>query len=548
VRRVPVVPAVVVVLVVVVLAGLVGPGAISPVGAQLPEYRAPVPGPVVSPFSLPPQPWMAGNRGVDYDPPPGTPVTAAADGEVVFAGSVGGARHVTVRHPDGLRTSYSFLAEVSVTAGQLVQGGEVVGVTGGPVHFGVRDLDGTYLDPAKLLDGTLTATPILVPGTGEGADPLVERRSLLATLGGTGLAAASWAADGLRAGIEGAIQAPIGVVAVAAELGRVLDGLRDCTPASVAVPRPAGRRIAVVVSGFGTGSGGNSAWELPTDVLGYAPADVVRFSYAGGRAPDGAAPPDPSSAGLAGIEQREFTGGDSQQDLRVSADRLAALLAEVSAREPGVPIDVIAHSQGGVVSRLALDRSAREGRVPPAVETLVTLGSPHGGTPPADIVEGLGDSRPGRALLAVGMEVDSFEGLDPGAAAVDQLGESADVLRSVADRPLPAGVAFTSIAARWDLTVPAGRTADAAARHVVVDPTGPLGAFDAHGSLTTSPEAVREVGLAIAGRGPTCEALLDALVDRMASQGIVLSERAVAAALDSVAVADRGLAGAGLGP
>jgi pimeloyl-ACP methyl ester carboxylesterase len=303
----------------------------------------------------------------------------------------------------------------------------------------------------------------------------------------------------------------------------------------------------VVVSGFGTGSGGNSAWELPTTALGYAPADVVRFSYAGGRAPDPAAPAEPSSVGLAGIDQREFTGGDSQQDITLSADRLAALIAEVSAREPGVPIDVIAHSQGGVVSRLALDRSSREGRVP-SVQTLVTLGSPHGGTPPADIVDGLGASRPGRALLEAAMEMDSFEGLDPSAPAVGQLGESAEVLRSVADRPLPDGVRFTSISARWDITVPAGRTADDAAHQVVIDPTGPLDALDAHGSLTTSPEAVREVGLAIAGRAPTCEALVDVVVDRMVSAGIAQSERGMAAVADLVAIADGGLAGSGLGP
>ena len=107
--------------------------------AQAPEYRAPVPGPIVSAFSLPAERWMPGNRGVDYDPPSGTAVTAAADGEVVFAGSVGGTLHVTLRHADGLRTSYSFLAEVSVTTGGRVRQGDVVGVAGGPIHFGVRD-------------------------------------------------------------------------------------------------------------------------------------------------------------------------------------------------------------------------------------------------------------------------------------------------------------------------------------------------------------------------------------------------------------------------
>lgn len=519
-------PAVVAVVIVGIIASVANPGAVRPVEAQALEYRAPVDGPVVSPFSLPPERWMAGNRGVDYDPPPGTAVTAAADGEVAFAGPVGGSLHVTLRHADGLRTSYSFLAGVSVTTGGRVRQGDVVGVAGGPIHFGVRDADGTYLDPAGLLDGTLPATAVLVPGSAEGADLLVERQGLLSTLAGTGLAATTWAVGRAMAGAATVGAASAGLTAAALSLGLSLDQLGDCTPRGVAVPAPQRRRIAVVVSGLGTGSGGNSAWELPTTSLGYAPGDVVRFSYAGGRSPDPAAPLMSSSAGLAGIEQHEFTARDSQQSLTVSADRLAELVAEVAAREPGVAIDVIAHSQGGVVSRMALDGAARAGQLPETVETLVTLGSPHAGAPAADIVDGLEQSLAGQALLEAGTRFGGLEDLDRTAPAGDQLGTGSEELRSVADRSLPAGVRFTSIGARWDLVVPAGHVADAAAREVVVDPSGPLGA---HGALTTSPEAIREVGLAIAGLPPTCQAFGDLLFDRWGSHGVGLTERAIAA-------------------
>ena len=395
----------------------------------------------------------------------------------------------------------------------------------------------------------MTATAVLVPGTGEGADPLAERQSLLSTLSGTGMAAASWLGGRVVAGVDILASVPVGLTVAAVEIGLSLDQFDDCTRSSVAVPEPTRRRIAVVVSGLGTGSGGNSAWELPTSTLGYAPADVVRFSYVGGRSPDPAAPMVASSSGLAGIEQRGFTERDSQQSLTVSADRLADLIAEVAAREPGVPIDVLAHSQGGVVSRLALDGAAGEGRLPGTVETLVTLGSPHAGAPAADIVDGLEQSAVGQTLLDAGTRAGGLEDLDRTAPAPGQLGTRSSELASVADRDLPEGVRFTSIGARWDLVVPAGQVADAAARQVVVDPSGLRGAAGAHGELTTSPDAIREVGLAIAGLPPTCQTSGDRILDWSASRGVGFTERVVAEATTLVPDLDAGgLAATGLGP
>src|SRR4051812_42369634 len=82
-------------------------------------YQPPVDdAPITDPFRPPPEPWAAGNRGVDYGTEPGAPVRAAAAGEVVFAGPVGGSLHVVVLHEDGIRTSYSFLAEADVRRGQ----------------------------------------------------------------------------------------------------------------------------------------------------------------------------------------------------------------------------------------------------------------------------------------------------------------------------------------------------------------------------------------------------------------------------------------------
>src|SRR5690349_10370437 len=74
-------------------------------------YRPPVDAPVVDTFRLPDGPYGAGNRGLEYATSPGDPVRAIGDGLVVFAGPVAGNDAVTVLHPDGLRSSYSYLAE-----------------------------------------------------------------------------------------------------------------------------------------------------------------------------------------------------------------------------------------------------------------------------------------------------------------------------------------------------------------------------------------------------------------------------------------------------
>ena len=107
-RRVAVVVAVVVILVRSASAAAEPTGPSTVTGSPV-AYRPPVGGPIVDPFRPPPHPGAKGNRGVDYQTVPGAPVGAAADGEVVFAGAVGGSLHVVVLHGDGIRTSLSLI-------------------------------------------------------------------------------------------------------------------------------------------------------------------------------------------------------------------------------------------------------------------------------------------------------------------------------------------------------------------------------------------------------------------------------------------------------
>ena len=131
------------------------------------HYVAPVDAPVIDHFRPPACLWCGGNRGIDYGTAAGVPVHAAAGGRVTFAGQVGGDLFVVISHPDGLRTTYGFLGSISVAVGDAVAQGQVVGTTGGPLHFGVRRGD-VYLDPELLLAGA-TMRARLIPSDGSRA-------------------------------------------------------------------------------------------------------------------------------------------------------------------------------------------------------------------------------------------------------------------------------------------------------------------------------------------------------------------------------------------
>lgn len=65
----------------------------------------------------------------------------------------------------------------------------------------------------------------------------------------------------------------------------------------------------------------------------------------------------------------------SQAPIVIQADWLAAYLREIAQRHPGRPINLAAHSAGGVAARMALVRHGKLG-----VSHLITIATPHFGT------------------------------------------------------------------------------------------------------------------------------------------------------------------------
>jgi murein DD-endopeptidase MepM/ murein hydrolase activator NlpD len=94
------------------------------------------------------------HAGVDFGASWGSPIVAAADGQVSAAGWAGGyGRQLRIWHGGGLTTSYSHMSEIVAQPGSYVQAGQLIGYVGssglstGPhLHYEVLK-DGTPVNP-----------------------------------------------------------------------------------------------------------------------------------------------------------------------------------------------------------------------------------------------------------------------------------------------------------------------------------------------------------------------------------------------------------------
>jgi murein DD-endopeptidase MepM/ murein hydrolase activator NlpD len=133
-----------------------------PVGA-MPTFRWPVHGRVISSFGarVNGQP----NDGINVAVPEGTPVKAAEDGVVAYAGNElkGFGNLVLVRHANGYVSAYAHASEISVKRGDTIKRGQVIAkagqtgnVTSPQLHFEIRK-GSTPVDPTQFLAGNTAA-------------------------------------------------------------------------------------------------------------------------------------------------------------------------------------------------------------------------------------------------------------------------------------------------------------------------------------------------------------------------------------------------------
>jgi hypothetical protein len=552
----------------------------APARADSRGWMPPVDGGVVRPYEEPPARFAAGHRGVDFSASSGTPVRAANDGSVTFAGAVAGSFHVVVAHAGGIRTSYSFLLRVDVQAGDDVTRGQVVGAAGGSgeghgpgvLHFGVRIGD-RYVDPMLLFEPTdLTKLVHLVPaderaeaGQASAADEARELREVFrrlddgcgafgvvchigsaaagaisdaaawswerakeaAELGLQALRAAGDAAAAFARRVEAVVRGVLRTLedvanevagaaealarAVASGAAAVFDAVVDAgryliehltacpQPAPVAHPKGSGN-LVMAVGGLDSsrrpksrgrsapsGLGLEPSFHFEWKALGYKRDAVAYFSYA----PDSPA----------------YARDDTYEDLHAKARLLGAQLKVFAAAHPGRQVDLVGHSQGGVVIDLFLMEVYRghESEFPPIVN-VVTFASPHEGTPLADLETAVDQN------AFAGVAADAVSGgLPLGATSIRQLAEGSRTIHDLwADRAIPTGIRFLSIVGSEDPVVPS-TSGDVPGGEKLVVPVGDTLVPDDHSAILGDDDAISAAQAQLAGGHPadSCGLLVD---------------------------------------
>ena len=475
------------------------------------DYRPPVDAELTDAFRPPTTPYGPGNRGIDYATTEGQPVGAAADGEVVFAGRIGSSSHVTVLHADGLRTSYSFLATTTVRRGDRVRQGDTVGAAGAApgLHFGARAGE-TYVDPLALFAPAPTATRrAWLVDDPDPTEPLTEAeerdlvRQALRELARRATHAVQQKVDLARILLDDAIDLgipmPVHLALAAAALqadlesGRCVPGTGDGVPPAP-TPQPGRRRIVILVGGLGSATGRAAVLDTDTAGLGYARDDVHQFSYR----------PD----------HQPYRPTHTQGDIGAQGRRLAADIADLQRQHPGTPVDVIAHSQGGLVARSAITTHRA------APTTVVTLGTPHQGSDLATAGTAIDLTSTGHLVLeaadAATTAADAgADTLDLNDTSIRQMAETSEFITSLPEHGWdPRRTHVVSIAARADPIVPnhQSRLHGPDAYNTVVTPHGTTSLHD-HSTLPGSPEATAEIRRALERQPPICRTLHETLED-----------------------------------
>lgn len=440
----------------------------------------PVDAPIAGRFEAPSTRWGPGHRGIDYAVESGTLVRAVASGRVTFAGEVAGVRAVTIAHAGGMESTYSDLSEVLVVTGQLVEQGFWIGrasrahPTGLGLHLGVK-LNGAYVDPETFIGPIDTAGAIrLAPLVWEPPHtlPAVLRQPLLSA-----------------AAVE------------------------RCRPASHVVDVRPNDNIAVLVAGIGSRTnGGMSAalYESGGRLLGYANEDTYLFSYRG-------------SEGRS--LHQPYVPKDTFGDIRLAAGRLRDMLERVARKHPGRSVDLIAHSQGGIVARSYLELSASAWDPDlPRIEHLVTFSSPHQGAPLAAATPTLRSGPVGRALLGATSWWSRRGGPipDPYAPSVAQLAPGSGLMDRLDREAVLFGTRVLSLAIPNDVVVPADHARWFAYPSVVVPPEG----LNGHEAVVTS-TAAKAAAIRFLRDGPApCRSSWDLWGPRIGA-GVSAAERIV---------------------
>jgi hypothetical protein len=250
--------------------------------------------------------------------------------------------------------------------------------------------------------------------------------------------------------------------------------------------------------------------------LGYDPASVTRFSYAGRH--DGPGDPDDPRR-----DQLPYDARHTWEGIPAAAARLEAQLRAQAAREPGRAVDLVGHSMGGMVAMYYLTH-LHDPRDPglPQLGKVVTIGSPLDGSDVARVATDLAahsrlgpplatgqrllagrDGAIGHTLDTIALDAPALRQLATGSDTIAELQAAWDAaLTDGVDGPLAFGTRVLTLGGARDVAVVADRARLPAGDRAAADGLehhphdGPLVQHrvlpGSHGGMLRT-EAVREV-------------------------------------------------------
>lgn len=113
-------------------------------------------------------PYRQAQGGIVIEAPEGTPVRAAAAGEVIYEGQGAGGfgQMAILRHADGSMTSYAHAQEIIVSKGDTLQQGDLIGYVGRTgnaptpqLHFAMRR-GGESINPTTILPQQMAGSEV----------------------------------------------------------------------------------------------------------------------------------------------------------------------------------------------------------------------------------------------------------------------------------------------------------------------------------------------------------------------------------------------------
>jgi triacylglycerol esterase/lipase EstA (alpha/beta hydrolase family) len=175
---------------------------------------------------------------------------------------------------------------------------------------------------------------------------------------------------------------------------------------------------------------------------------------------------------------------------------------------PGRAVDLIAHSQGGVVTLtfLLFFYDPADHTLPP-LNTVITLASPLRGDPLASLAVLLMRTASGRHLIAVALH---------NGQSIRDLAERSNIIDAIDSARLPGQIELTTIAAAADFIVPASSAHLPGSPAVDVNPHAP----SPHTALLQDPHALRAIRAALEHRAMPCESFGEAFTAAVAPTAI----------------------------